>query len=123
MDITAPMVLADDIAIISGTDLDEVTRRKCLCGEDDYVISRQNSRTASSVVNSAVASLLQSFRTPKTIVEAALEICVEKGGDPETILEGVFGVVDPLIRNSWLLPVGDLGKEPRRPASAQGEAF
>lgn len=99
-----PMVLPADILFIEGSRLDEETRKRCSCGDGDFVITRPHSRVPSRVLNIEAAELLKLFRTPTTIVEAVLTQSHNRGADPEAALESICAVLWPFIKAKWLVP-------------------
>jgi hypothetical protein len=103
LSIEGELVLPGDVRVGPVAQLAPDVRSQIDAGDDDYAVSRERSRTSSSVVDRDTAELLEHFRTPTRIVDAVLAFARARGLDPESTLEGAYPVLDHLYRRQLLV--------------------
>lgn len=103
MNLTDPYALAAGTRIISVVDLPEQLRRSIGGADEDFVVTRSNSRRHSKVVDADSADLLREFRAPATIAVAIARFSRRTNADPELSLEGALPVLLSLIRGGLLV--------------------
>ncbi|HEY6252690.1 MAG TPA: lanthionine synthetase LanC family protein [Candidatus Angelobacter sp.] len=106
MVLTDPFVLPAGTVLLPVRELPENLRRDLQAEEDDFAISRPNSRTQSKIVDPEAAALIRHFQTPHTIAQAVARYSKEKAEDAERLLEEAFPLLQSLI-NSQLLVAAD----------------
>jgi hypothetical protein len=102
--IVGELVLSPDVDIVPVQSLAPELRTRIGASEQDYTVTRQRARTASSVVDRDSAELLQRFRTPTRIVDAIVSFAGERGLNPESTLEQAYPVLSRLYRSRFLVP-------------------
>lgn len=103
------MALTDSFVLPAGTlllqvrELPENLRRDIQAEEDDFAISRPNSRTQSKIVDPEAAALIRHFETPHTIAQAVARYSRSKSENPEQLLEEAFPLLQSLIAAQLLV--------------------
>lgn len=105
MKLTEPFVLAPDVMII---DLDELPRavREEIGGEGGFALTQPRARSASSLIDAAMAGLLNEFKAASTIVQAVIRYSRQHDLDPDETLTGSFPVLSQCIDQGYLVPPG-----------------
>ena len=110
-----PLVLPQDISIVSLKELPEDLRSQLGGEEDDFTISRPRSRQTSKLISAATAVLLENFRKPLTIVQAVALYSLGHKLNPEETLMEVLPVLRKMIGIGFLLPENAEDLEDIRP--------
>ena len=101
-------MLADGVVLLPVRDLSEEFRRGLQAGEDDFAISRPNSRTPSKIIESTAAELIRQFDKPHTIAQAVARYSRGRAGNAEQLLEDALPLLRSLIEAGVLvLPDSD----------------
>ncbi|HEX8407545.1 MAG TPA: lanthionine synthetase LanC family protein [Thermoanaerobaculia bacterium] len=111
MNITAPLVLRNDVVLVPVSQLSAEVRAKIDFDEGDYAVSRLHGRMPSTIIDPETASLLREFREPTTIVEAVIRNSRELAKDPSVWLDELLPSIGIFLRNRVLAPAGE-GEEP-----------
>jgi eukaryotic-like serine/threonine-protein kinase len=106
MAITDPLVLPDDVLLVTVRELPETLRGELRCDEDDYAVTRPQSRSTSKIIDGNSARLIERFGKPHTIVQAVIDFCRECGSDPEETLEGAYPLIELLLQSGLLVEAG-----------------
>ena len=104
MSIDGDLILPPDVQITPVPDLPPAVRAKLDASDQDFTITRQCSRTPSSVIDRESADLLEHFRTPTRIVDAVLGFASKRGLDPQSTLEQAYPLLSRLYRGQLLVP-------------------
>ena len=107
MNITAPLVLRNDVVLVPVADLSAEVRAKIDFDEGDYAVSRLHGRMPSTIIDHETASLLRQFREPTTIVEAVIRNSRELAKDPTLWLDELLPSLGIFLRNRVLAPAGE----------------
>ena len=107
MNITAPLVLRNDVVLVPASELPPEMRDKFEFDDGDYTISLRHGRDPSQVIDGETASLLQLFRNPRTIVEAVIENSFALQKDPNVWLDELLPHLGAFLHKRVLVPVGD----------------
>jgi len=99
-----PFVLAEGVVLTPTRDLSEDHRRSIEGGEDDFVISRPNSRTTAKVIDSGAAELIRRFTSPQTIAQAVARYSRGRAESAERQLEEALPLLQSLIAAGLLVP-------------------
>lgn len=103
------MALTDSFVLPAGTvlspvrELPETLRRDIQAGEDDFAISRPNSRTQSKVIDAEAAALIRHFETPHTIAQAVAQYSRGRTESAERLLDEAFPLLQSLIAAQLLV--------------------
>jgi serine/threonine protein kinase len=103
MALTDPFVLPAGTVILPVRELPENLRREIEAEEDDYAISRPNSRTQSKIIDAGAAALIRHFETPHTIAQAVARYSQGRAEKPERLLEEAFPLLQSLIASQLLV--------------------
>ena len=103
MALTDPFVLPTGTVLVPVRDLPETLRRDIQAGEEDFAISRPNSRTQSKVIDAEAAALIRHFETPHTIAQAVAQYSRGKTDNAERLLEEAFPLLQSLIAAQLLV--------------------
>ena len=104
MAITDALVLPEDVLLVPVRDLPADLIRGLGADDDDYALTRPQTRAASKIVDSQSARLLESFRQPTTVVAAVIAFSKTQKTDPEATLEGAFPLIQSLLHAGVLVP-------------------
>ncbi len=110
MPITGAFVLAEDVILLPVRGMAEEVRRSMQAGEDDFAISRPNSRTPSKVVDSGAAELIRQFDKPQTIAQSVARYSRKRGENAERVLEDALPLLRSLISAGLLVPPDSNGR-------------
>jgi eukaryotic-like serine/threonine-protein kinase len=108
MDIAHPMVLPSDVTILPVSQLPDGVRRRLEAGDDDFAVSRPNSRIPNKILTASSAQLLIQFREPKRIIEAIIAFSRARESDPAQVLNDAFPLLADLLNDRLLVPAGSL---------------
>ena len=122
MVITDPLVLPDDVALLSSEELPDEVRRQAGCEPGEVVLTRRRVRASSVVVGPDTAAVLALFRTPQTIVDAVLAYSRTNEADPEKTLDSVYPALQRLLEASLLVPAAAADRIRINPTLAAGAA-
>jgi eukaryotic-like serine/threonine-protein kinase len=103
VNLTDPYALAAKTSIISVHDLPEQLRRSMGSTDEDFVVTRSNSRRHSKVVDADSANLLREFRAPATIAVAVARFSRRTNADPERSLDDALPMLLSLIQGGFLV--------------------
>jgi len=103
IDITGVFILPKDVVLVKVASLPLNDRHRLEADEGDFVITRIHGRTASKVVDAAVANLLERLREGNTIVDAVLAFASENKIDPEEAMDGAYPIISRLIQDKFLV--------------------
>ena len=106
MALTDPFVLPAGTVVLPVRELPENLRREIQAEEDDFAISRPNSRTQSKIVDAEAAALIRHFETPHTIAQAVARYSKGRRENPEQLLEDAFPLLQSLIASQLLVAAG-----------------
>src|SRR5262245_41476429 len=105
MTITDPLVLSPDVLVFRVADLPAAVREE-IGDTGAFALTRARARATSSLVDEAVAELLQEFRSPSTIVEAVIRYCRRRGLDPERTLTESYPTLRRCLMEGYLVAAG-----------------
>ncbi len=123
MNLKAPLVLPDDIVIISVQELPKELREQIQHSDGDYVISRPLGRAPSKIVDAQAADLIREFKTPTTLSQAIIRYSLPRQLDPEQTLVEAFSLVGGLLSARLLVPEGSEEVHQIRPSLELGAQF
>ena len=106
MDIADPMVLPSDVTILPVSQLPDGVRRRLEAADDDFAVSRPNSRIPNKILTASSAQLLIQFREPKRIIEAIIAFSRARESDPAQVLNDAFPLLADLLNDRLLVPAG-----------------
>jgi serine/threonine-protein kinase len=106
MPITDPLVLPDDVRLVPVNRLPPEVRGGLNCDEEDYAVTRPQSRSTSKIIDANSARLLERFQKPRTIAQAVIDLCREDRSDPEETLEAAFPLLQALLQAGLLVEAG-----------------
>jgi hypothetical protein len=98
------LVLPSDVEIVSVTRLTQAIRAGLDCADDEFVVTRRNSRGGSHVVDARAAALLQVFRLPTRIADAVHAFSRLEGHPADEILEDIYPFLFRLWSERLLVP-------------------
>ncbi|HEY6971562.1 MAG TPA: lanthionine synthetase LanC family protein [Candidatus Angelobacter sp.] len=104
MNITDPWVLPRGVIITPVEKLPAKVREQVDARDDDFAISRPQSRTTSRILDSQAAALLRQFETPNTIAQAVIDYSQDISCDPERMLEEALPMLLEMIDSRLLVP-------------------
>lgn len=104
MTITDPWVLPKGTIITPVVELPPGLREQVEASDEDFAISRPQSRTPSRILDSQSAALVNEFKTPKTIAQAVAHYSRAVQSDPERTLEDALPMLTRLIKWRLLVP-------------------
>jgi serine/threonine protein kinase len=116
MDIADPMVLPSDVTILPVSQLPDGVRRRLEAGDDDFAVSRPNSRIPNKILTASSAQLLIQFREPKRIIEAIIAFSRARESDPAQVLNDAFPLLADLLNDRLLVPAGSPDAAPIAPS-------
>jgi serine/threonine-protein kinase len=114
------LVLSPDVEIVPVDTLPAATRAQFTHTASDFVLSRNDAREGSRVIDAPSAALLSCFRIARTVADAVLEYCHTAGADPETVLGDAWPLITRLVDDQLLVAEGDATKHGRNPRLAVG---
>lgn len=123
MAITDPLVLADGVVLVPVRDLAEEFRRGIQGGEDDFAISRPNSRTPSKIIDSSAAELIRQFGKSHTIAQAVARYSRGRAENAERLLEEALPLLRSLIEAGLLVPPDSHGRVKIQASLTSGDAI
>lgn len=109
MTLTDTFVLHPAVALQPASKLSEQLRRDTGAAENDFVLTRANSRSHSKLLNPETAALIRQFENPCTIALAVARFSRGKPADPEKVLDAAFPVLQALIADELLVPADSIG--------------
>ncbi len=118
--LTSPFVLQSDVVIESGRDIASEQRRRAGCTEDEYVISRRNSRARAKALSAETMQFVSLFKTPLTFTAAIRQYAAQRGERPEDVLDQLFPVLSSLVNSGFLVHEHAVRKEHREPRLRPG---
>lgn len=118
MALTDPFVLPAGTVLLQVRELPENLRRDIQAEEDDFAISRPNSRTQSKIIDAEAAALLRQFETPHTIAQAVARYSQGKSENPERLLEEAFPLIKSLIASELLVAADSKSAQEIKPTLA-----
>jgi serine/threonine-protein kinase len=120
MNITDPWVLPKGLVITPVSDLPPRVREQVDARDDDFAISRPQSRTPSRILDSQSAALLREFETPKTIGQAIARYSRAVNSDPEQTLEAALPLLTQMIGWRMLVAPDSTDAEDIQPSLPNG---
>ena len=105
MKMTEEFILAPDVMIIDVKYLPRAVRDE-IGAEGGFALTQPRARSASSLIDAAMAGLLNEFRSESTIVHAVIRFSRQHDLDPEETLTGSFPVLKQCIDQGYLVPPG-----------------
>lgn len=121
MAITDTFTLPEDLRITPVAQLSSALRAQAGCADEDFAVTRPQSRTPSKIVDPQAAELLRQFATPSTIVEAVLRFSRSQQSDPERVLVDAFPLLEDLILAGLLVAPNTAAAAPIVPSLQPGE--
>lgn len=121
MALTDPFVLPTGTLVLPVSELPENLRRDIQAEENDFAVSRPNSRTQSKVVAADAAELVRHFETPHTIAQAVARYSRGKTEKPERLLEEAFPLLQSLIASQLLVPADSQEAREIKPTLAEND--
>ncbi len=103
MDITAEMVLPDDVRVVPVAELSPDDRKRLEAADDDLAITRPRGRRASKIIDVHTAALLQEFRTARPIIDAVIAYSDSHSLDPREVLADAFPIIKDCINARFLV--------------------
>ena len=97
-------ILAECVAFIPATDVNEKTRRGFSYQEGDVIITYTNSRQSSKVISREFSLLLKIFETPQSFASAILNYSIAVSKDPQQVADEVFDPLLNLQQAGFLVP-------------------
>ncbi|HEY6350135.1 MAG TPA: lanthionine synthetase LanC family protein [Candidatus Angelobacter sp.] len=121
MALTDPFVLPAGTVLLPVRDLPENLRRDVQAEEEDFAISRPNSRTQSKIIDAEAAALVRQFETPHTIAQAVARYSRGKSENPAQLLEEAFPLLQSLIASQLLVAADSEEAQEIKPTLAADE--
>src|ERR1051325_5078549 len=103
LNLSGPLLLNDGVMIMPAADLPEASRVQMECDQEDYVVSRVQSRSSSKVIDARAADLLSHFREKNTVVQAVILFARDKGLEPEKVLETAYPFLRDMVMAQFLV--------------------
>jgi len=116
MAFTDPFVLPAGTILVPMRELPENVRREIQAEEDDFAISRPDSRAQATIIDPRTAALVRHFEKPQTIAEAVARYSRDKHEDPEQLLEEAFPILQSLIASQLLVAADSQEAREAKPA-------
>jgi serine/threonine protein kinase len=104
MSLTDSFVLPPGTTFQPARELPEQFRREIGMQDDDYALSRANSRTHSKVIDADAAMLLREFEKSSTIARAVARFSQGKSVNAEQLLEDALPMLRSMIESGLLVP-------------------
>jgi len=120
MSIAGPLVLSPDVLVIRVSDLPAQVREE-IGNTGAFALTRARARATSSLVDQAVAELLQEFRSPSTIVDAVIRYSRRLGLDPERTLTESYTTLRRCLMEGYLVAAGSEQAQLREICLAVGQ--
>lgn len=120
MNLKAPLVLPDDIVLMSVQNLPPELREQIDHTEGDYVLARPLGRAPSKIVDAQAAELIAEFKMPTTIAQAVIRYSLARQLDPEQTLVEAFPLIGGLLGARLLVPEGSEEAHQIRPSLELG---
>lgn len=121
MALTDAFVLPAGTVLLPVSELPENVRREIQAEEDDFAISRPNSRTQSKIIDREAAALIRHFEKPHTIAQAVASYSQGKTESPERLLEDAFPLLQSLIASQLLVAANSDEAQEIKATLAAGE--
>ena len=116
MAFTGPFVLPAGTILVPMRELPENVRREIQAEEDDFAISRPDSRAQAQIIDPKTAALVRHFEKPQTIAEAVARYSRDQHEDPEQLLEEAFPILQSLIASQLLVAADSQEAREAKPA-------
>jgi serine/threonine-protein kinase len=100
--LTGLFLLHGDAVIQPAPEFPEDIRRQIEARDEDFVLSRTNSRAQSKVIDAATAELVKYFETPRTIAQAVAQFSRGRAENPAILLEEALPALRSLIGAGFL---------------------
>src|SRR5580700_5672407 len=97
MPLTDSFVLPAGAVLQPVSELPEEVRREIGSQNEDFTLSRPNSRTHSKVIDAEAAALLRQFQKPATIAQAVARFSRGRRASAERLLEEALPMLQSLI--------------------------
>jgi serine/threonine-protein kinase len=119
--ITDPVVLAQDVLLVSVTELPHEIREKLDVQDEDFALTRRHGRVPSKIVAAAGAALLSEFRTERTIIDGILAYSRGSGLDARDVLASAYQMLRECIDARFLVSVDSSDSRDVTPTLARGD--
>lgn len=121
MALTDAFVLPAGTVLLPAGELPEALRREIQADENDFAISRPNSRTQSKVIDQEAATLLRYFEKPCTIAQAVARYSQGHAEKAEGLLDNAFPLLQSLIAAQLLVTEDSKQAEEIKPTLATND--
>ncbi|HKS23835.1 MAG TPA: phosphotransferase, partial [Thermoanaerobaculia bacterium] len=119
-DVTAPLVLQEDVVLVPCAELDPKLRGQISFEKGDFVLSHRRRRARSKVIDGGTAALLALFREPRTIVSAVIENSRTLGADPRARFDELLPPLAAFVEDHVLVQAGSAQQDALRPRLDSG---
>lgn len=116
MAFTGPYVLPPGTVLVPMRDLPENVRREIEAEDDDFAVSRPDSRAEAKIIDRKTAALVRYFEKPRTIAEAIARYSRDTHEDPARLLEESASILQLLIDSQLLVAADSQEAREAKPA-------
>ena len=116
-------ILPENVALIPVNEIAEQSRSKFEYEDDDFVITYNNGRQTSKVIDGASASLLKTFKTPSSLVEGIFKYSVLNNLNAEDTVEQAYSLLARFRSEGFLVVYDEKTTGANKGVLQPGDAF